>query len=62
MCAIVDANVAGEVFGENKPPAGKEFYNWLNTGRGQLVVGGKLLVELNKNHGSRLDEAGYPLR
>ena len=48
MCAIVDANVAGEVFGENKPPAGKEFYNWLNTGRGQLVVGGKLLVELNK--------------
>ena len=48
MCAIVDANVAGEVFGANKPPAGKEFYNWLNTGRGQLVVGGKLLQELDK--------------
>ncbi len=48
MCALVDANVAGEVFGHNKPPAGKEFYKWLNTGMGQLVVGGKLLVELNK--------------
>ena len=48
MCAIVDANVAGEVFGKNKPPAGREFYDWLNTGRGQLVAGGKLLEELDK--------------
>ena len=48
MCAIVDANVAAEVFGKNKPPAGKEFYDWLNTGGGQLVAGGKLLQELNK--------------
>ena len=48
MCAIVDANVAAEVFGKNKPPAGKEFYDWLNTGGGQLVAGGKLLLELDK--------------
>ncbi len=48
MCAIIDANVAGEVFGAKKPPAGKEFYDWLTTGKGQLVVGGKLLLELNK--------------
>lgn len=43
---IVDANVASEVFGENDSPAVREFYNWLNAGRGQLVVGGKLLEEL----------------
>ena len=46
MCVIVDANVAGEVFGENASPAGREFFNWLNAGRGRLVVGGKLLKEL----------------
>ena len=46
MCAIVDANVAGEVFGKEVSPAGREFFNWLNDGRGRLVVGGKLLNEL----------------
>ena len=46
MCAIVDANVAGEVFGKEVSPAGREFFNWLNDGRGRLVVGGKLLKEL----------------
>ena len=46
MCAIVDANVAGEVFGKTVSPAGREFFNWLNDGRGRLVVGGKLLKEL----------------
>ena len=46
MCAIVDANVAGEVFGNEVSPAGREFFNWLNDGRGRLVVGGKLLNEL----------------
>ena len=46
MCAIVDANVAGEVFGEGVSPAGRKFFNWLSDGRGGLVVGGKLLQEL----------------
>ena len=46
MCAIVDANVAGEVFGEGVSPAGRKFFNWLNGGSGRLVVGGKLLQEL----------------
>ena len=46
MCAIVDANVAGEVFGKSVSPAGREFFNWLHDGRGRLVVGGKLLKEL----------------
>ncbi len=46
MCAIIDANVAHEVFGSNLPPAGEEFFAWLNKGSGRLVVGGRLLEEL----------------
>ena len=46
MCAIVDANVANEVFGPNPTPAGKMFFNWLNKGSNRLVVGGKQLEEL----------------
>lgn len=46
MCAIVDANVSHQVFGENRPPAGEEFFKWLNKGKGRLVVGGKLRLEL----------------
>ena len=46
MCAIVDSNVVGEVFGPKPPPAGKGFFDWLNTGGGRLVVGGKLNKEL----------------
>ena len=46
MCAIVDANVAREVFGPSAPPAGEKFFAWLNKGSGRLVVGGKLLEEL----------------
>ena len=46
MCAIVDANVVSEVFGSNLPPAGEKFFDWLNKGSGRLIVGGKLLEEL----------------
>ena len=46
MCAIVDANVVSEVFGSNLSPAGDRFFNWLNRGSGLLVVGGKVLEEL----------------
>ena len=48
MCAIVDANVAHEVFGANQTPAGKRFYDWINEGQGRLIIGGKLTSELNK--------------
>ena len=48
MCAIVDANVAGEVFGESPSPAGKFFFDWLNT-KGRLAVGGLLTAELSRN-------------
>ena len=46
MCAILDANTAHEVFGANRPPAGEKFYSWINDGKLTLVVGGKLLEEL----------------
>ena len=47
MCAILDNNVVGQVFGSEAPPAGKGFLNWLDSGNGLLVVGGQLRRELN---------------
>ena len=49
MCAIIDANVTFEVFGRKQTEAGAQFRNWLDGGRGRLVVGGKNLEELSKN-------------
>lgn len=46
MCAIVDANVAHQVFGNEQPEAGMRFLQWLESGRGLLVVGGRLYAEL----------------
>lgn len=48
MCAIVDANTANEIFGTKRSEAGSKFFDWLNTGTGILIAGGKLLDELNK--------------
>ena len=47
MCAIVDTNVANEVFGPSPRPAGEKFLDWINKGSGRLVVGGELLMELD---------------
>lgn len=47
MCAIVDANIANEVFGANRIAAARKFFDWLNTGAGILIAGGELLNELN---------------
>ena len=49
MCAILDINVVHQVFGPDRPPAGEEFFQWLNSGKGQLVAGGELLRELDGN-------------
>ena len=49
MCAIIDANVAREVFGKDAPPAGVGFRNWINEGNGRLVVGGLLMSELERS-------------
>jgi len=53
MCAILDANVAGLVFAsrtteaENES-ASKRFFDWIDSGAGSLIAGGKLLSELDK--------------
>ena len=53
MCAILDANVAGQVFGTDRPAAGQAFFEWIDSGRGRLVVGGKLRRELDGNRAFR---------
>ena len=50
MCAIVDTNVAHEVFGDARTPAGKGFFDWLSSPGGQLVVGGRLRAELGQDN------------
>lgn len=50
MCAVLDASVCSMVFGgEDRPDAGKGFFEWVNSGKGRLVIGGKLRRELYKN-------------
>ena len=53
MCAIVDANVAHQVFGPDRSDAGAEFFTWIDSGKGKLVAGGKLLAELSGNEAFR---------
>ena len=49
MCAILDANVAAQVFGAERPPAGRAFFEWIDSGHGRLVLGGRLRRELDRN-------------
>ena len=51
MCAILDANVAHEVFEDESHEAGLQFRLWITAGRGRLVVGGKLTDELSRASG-----------
>ena len=50
MCTILDANAVGEVFGKRRPPAGEQFFDWLQAPSARLAVGGRLYDEL-ANHG-----------
>ncbi len=49
MCVILDASVVGEVFGSKRTEAAQKFFDWIHTGKGHLVIGGKVLEELDKN-------------
>lgn len=50
MCAIVDANVRDQVFGDAQSDAGKFFLDWLlKPNGGTLALGGKLRKELSDN-------------
>lgn len=46
MCAILDASAVGEVLGGERTAPGRQFFEWLETSRARLVVGGKLYDEL----------------
>ena len=54
MCAIVDANVRDQVFGDAESEAGKFFLDWLfKPNGGTLALGGRLRSELSdcgRNH------------
>ena len=54
MCAILDNDVAHQVFGRDRPPAGLAFRKWIDSGKGQLIVGGQLRRELAENQAFRL--------
>ena len=45
MCAILDNNTRDEVFGNTQTDRGQAFYQWVNSGRGRLVIGGTRLRE-----------------
>lgn len=49
MCAILDASVLNMVFGPSLSTEGTQFFKWLNSGKGRLVIGGKTKVELYQN-------------
>ena len=49
MCAIVDADVVYQLVGRKQTETGRRFREWLDGGRGELVVGGKNIRELNHN-------------
>ena len=53
MCAIVDASVINEMFGSRPLEAGQKFLEWINAGRGRLVIGGTLLKELCQPRSAR---------
>ena len=49
MCAIVDANVAHQVFSQKaRPEAGIEFFKWLSAESGRMVTGGENWRELRQ--------------
>ena len=53
MCAILDANVVGQVFGGDRPTAGRAFFEWVDSGPGRLVAGGRLRRELDRTRAFR---------
>lgn len=48
MCAILDTNLAGEVFKVSPDAVPGEFFDWMNSQQCRLVVGGELRRELEQ--------------
>ena len=53
MCAIVDANVVGELWEYGSSEAGKGFRRWVDESNGRLIMGGKLRRELNSTRAAK---------
>ena len=49
MCAILDNDVGGIVFGSNPTQAATKFREWIEGKNISLVVGGRLKTELSRN-------------
>ena len=49
MCSIVDADVVYQLVGPKQTEPGRKFRQWLDGGRGELVIGGKNTRELTHN-------------
>ena len=52
MCAILDANIAGELFRPERKPIPDRFFRWMQSG-GRLVVGGRQWSELIDNQAAK---------
>ena len=52
MCAVLDANIAGELFAPEPKPIPNRFFQWMKGG-GRLVVGGEQWRELVGNRTAR---------
>ncbi len=53
MCAIIDNNMRDRFFGTPVDPDLQPLWNWINDGKGVLVVGGHLREELYKSENAR---------
>ncbi len=49
MCGIVDANVVHEVFGPAASDAGTAFFDWIDSGKGSLISGGRHADEIQQS-------------
>ncbi len=52
MCAVLDANILGELFSPEPKPIPDRFFQWMKSG-GRLVVGGRQWRELTQNGRAR---------
>lgn len=52
MCAILDADIVGEVFATDRHPVADFFFRWMKR-PGRLVVGGRQWRELQKNSAAK---------
>jgi predicted nucleic acid-binding protein len=49
MCIIIDANRCGVAFATPPPPEARPVLDWVTSGGGRILYGGKLKAELEKN-------------